>query len=112
MQPWARRSGKSQIFSGIGFTIFFGFLTIWLHNPFIAIPLFFTGILPIMKGIDRQIGNRPKSRIENRQKPKTLSPDEQERMVLKCAREKRGIVTPAIVAVEDRNTHYGSRKNS
>ncbi len=98
-----RHSGNSQIFTGIGFTAFFGFLAIWLHNPFIAIPLFFAGILPIMKGIDRRISSRPTQRIDKPRRetqPKPLSGDEQERLILKCAKENGGVLTPALAAVE------------
>ncbi len=56
-----------------------------------------------MKGIDRRISSSPSRKIEDPRretKPKSLTGDEQERLILKCAKENRGVLTPALAAVE------------
>jgi len=94
------RSGSNQIFSGLGFIALFSTLYFIFHGWFWIFPLFFAGVLPVMKGIDRVLSDNASRRIEKPRKQRPLSREERERRVLTCARSCKGIVTPALIAVE------------
>jgi len=95
-----RHSGEASLTTGLVLTAAFGlawYLTrsepwawLWLF------PIVFAGLLPAVSGIRRLGGDRP-ARPEAQAR---LSPAEAERRVLLTAREAKGLVTPALVALK------------
>lgn len=82
-------------------TLIFGALFLVLDIGWMLIPLLFAGILPMARGAGRYLEERSeKKRLEERRRPKTLSSDDRERIVLKSAQRHAGVVTPTILAVE------------
>jgi hypothetical protein len=95
-----RRSGEASLTTGLVLTAAFclaWYLTrshplawLWLF------PIVFAGLLPAIAGIRRLGQDRPE-RMEGRGKPTAA---EAERQVLLAARDARGLVTPALVALK------------
>ena len=90
-----KKSAEASITTGIVFTIAFGIA--WASTgiwPFIF-PMFFAGVLPAVEGFRRLMKERSRGR--------NLSIDDEasgEKQVLQTARDEKGIITPALVALK------------
>ncbi len=90
-----KKSAEASITTGIVFTLAFGIAWkvtgIWAF----AFPMFFAGVLPAVEGIRRLICER-----ESGEKKAVDFDTYGEKQVLQTAKEEKGIVTPALVALE------------
>ncbi len=91
-----RRSAEASLTSGLIFTVVFG--VAWALLPrmwWFVFPLVFAGILPAMQGIRRMVQYRSeqRDRVGNREAWA-------EKQILRTAREERGVVTPALIALK------------
>jgi hypothetical protein len=95
-----RRSGEASLTTGLVLTAAFclawyltrGHPLAWLW----LFPIVFAGLLPAISGI-RRLGQERSGRLEGRARPTAV---EAERQVLLAARDARGLVTPALVALK------------
>ena len=89
-----RKSGEASLSSGIAFTIIFGAIYLANGSWIWLFPLCFIGIIPVVEGIRRIVVNRRQPKIESAH---TESSNEKE--VLRIAKNEKGKVTPAVVAL-------------
>jgi hypothetical protein len=111
-----RRSAEASITSGLIFTVAFGLAGILTQQWWFIFPLVFAGILPLAEGLRRLRRERLKSRgrvvVEwTEEEPQALlSSAAAEKQVLLAAKEEKGIVTPALVALKTELTIQEAEK--
>jgi hypothetical protein len=92
-RPW------ESVFSGLAFGAGFGIY--WFLNPgqfWPIFPIVFAGVLPFLNGLRQVIASRgPRLSAAQRE---ALD----EKQILRIARDSRGVVTPALVALESELT--------
>jgi hypothetical protein len=98
LHPMARqRSGTAEFFSGLGATVLFGSLYLFLNSGIFIFVGVLAGVLPMIRGVSKMIDSRVArnelKQVEGRTQENT------ERIVLSLARSQRGQLTPTIVAV-------------
>jgi hypothetical protein len=90
-----KKSAGSSIISGIVFTLAFGIVWVVTDEWWPVLPMFFVGVLPLLEGIRRLLAERRSGRGAN------LPPGvAEEKQILHTAREEKGLVTPALVALK------------
>lgn len=93
-----RVRARDEFISGLTMTIVFGALWLVFGSKFWILPMVFAGLIPSIRGGVRFFTDRSLPRRKARQIPgKTTSSIERE--ILAVARNERGTVTPAIVAL-------------
>jgi len=94
----SRRSAEASLTSGIVFTIGFGIawsITGWW---FFIFPLLFAGVMPMVEGFRRLAAARSyKPRTVQARRSSATSTDKQ---ILLAAKEEKGVVTPALIALK------------
>jgi predicted transcriptional regulator len=91
-----RKSGVESFTTGLVFAAAFGIY--WYFNPghwWPIFPIIFAGVIPALNGLRMMI----RLRQEKKDIPKILE-DRSEKVILKIAKEEKGTVTPAKVALE------------
>jgi len=93
-----RRSAEASLTSGIIFTVAFGIawsITGWW---FFIFPLLFAGVMPMVEGIRRlALARYSKPPVAKPRKPSVAS---MEKQILLTAKEEKGVVTPALIALK------------
>jgi hypothetical protein len=89
------KKAGSSITSGIVFTLAFGIIWAVTGGWWCVFPMFFAGVLPILEGSRRLLADRRGQRRSDL--PPGVS---EEKQILRTAKEERGIVTPALVALK------------
>ena len=93
----AQKNGIAELFSGLGAIAVFGALYVLTHSGIFIFVGVFAGVLPAIRGLSKvmqaRVDSRERARIEAR------TADSAERTVLILARQEKGRLTPAIVAV-------------
>jgi hypothetical protein len=93
-----RRSAEASLTSGIIFTLAFGIAWAVTHIVWLAIPMLFAGVMPMVEGIRRLASaRRYKPVAAQSKKPAVASIEKQ---ILLTAKEENGIVTPALIALK------------
>lgn len=95
-----KRSGNNEFYSGLGMTLAFGAVYLIFHSWFWLFPLIFAGILPMARGAGKLLEERSQTRLKEPSKPRELSKEARERLILKAAQKHKGVVTPTMIAVE------------
>ncbi len=90
-----KKSGEASITTGIVFTIAFGAAWVATGGWFWVFPMVFAGVLPAVEGFRRLITERANSGHRN-----VENENYGEKQVLKTAKDEKGIVTPALVALK------------
>ena len=93
-----RRSAEASLTSGIVFTIGFGIAWSMTGWWFFIFPLLFAGVMPMVEGFRRLAVSR-----HYRPRPvqaKRSSVAAIEKQILLAAREEKGVVTPALIALK------------
>lgn len=93
-----RRSAEASLTSGIIFTVAFGIAWSVTGWWFFIFPLLFAGIMPMVEGIRRLVSARYSKPIAA--EPKAKSVASVEKQILRAAKEEKGIVTPALIALK------------
>jgi hypothetical protein len=88
-----KKSAEGAITSGVVFTLAFGIAWAVTGEWWFVFPVFFAGVLPAVDGWRRL--SREKQ-LRAREAPELSG----EKQVLKTAKEERGVVTPALVALK------------
>jgi hypothetical protein len=91
----AHRSAEGSLTSGLIFTFAFGLAWILTGKWFFIFPLIFAGVLPAMEGFRRLVGQKTYQRDLSINRGAR-----EEKQILLAAREARGVVTPALVALK------------
>lgn len=92
----AHKSAEGSLTSGLIFTLAFGVLLVLYPQQWWWIfPLVFAGILPAASGLRRLIRARGQSRERVGDREAWA-----EKQILRTARDERGVVTPALVALK------------
>ncbi len=90
-----RKSAEASLTSGIVFTVAFGIAWSITGIWFFIFPLLFAGVMPMVEGIRRLAAARYE-RPAVAKKSSAWS----EKQILQAAKEEKGIVTPALVALK------------
>lgn len=92
------RSGWEAVTTGFAIAAVFGFLYLRGGSWIWIFPAVFAGLLPMMDGFRRVIaaGQQRKAQFAQTQR----RPEQMEREVLQIARDRGGVVTPSLVALE------------
>jgi hypothetical protein len=103
-------STRKEIASGLSMVLLFGVIAFVFGSRFWLIPMVFTGVLPVVRGISRVGGIKSRLRTfgyeveeENIGEPVINAPQSRgkvESKILRAAQTHKGIITPAIVALE------------
>lgn len=93
-----RRSAEASLTSGLVFTVAFGIAWSVTNIVWFAIPMLFAGVLPMIEGIRRLAAARASKPIAAQ--PKKPSVASVEKQILRAAKEEKGIVTPALIALK------------
>ena len=93
-----RKSAEASLTSGIIFTVAFGILWSVTNIVWFVIPMLFAGVMPMVEGIRRLASARySKPPVTQHKKPSVASVEKQ---ILLTAKEEKGVVTPALVALK------------
>jgi hypothetical protein len=92
-----RRSAEASLTSGIVFTIAFGIAWSVTGLWFFVFPLVFAGVMPLVEGLRRLISQRSRPRLASAAGHGSVSSEKQ---ILLVAKEEKGVVTPALVALK------------
>lgn len=93
-----RKSAEASLTSGIIFTAAFGVAWAVTGMVWLAIPMLFAGVMPMVEGIRRLVAARhSRPALGERKKPSVASAEKQ---ILLTAKEERGVVTPALIALK------------
>ena len=93
-----RKSAEASLTSGIVFTVAFGIAWSVTGIVWLAIPMLFAGVMPMVEGIRRLAAAR--SSKPTAPKPKKPSVASIEKQILLTAKEENGVVTPALIALK------------
>ena len=93
-----RRSAEASLTSGIVFTVGFGIAWSITGLWFFIFPLLFAGVMPMVEGIRRLAAARYSKPIAA--EPKKSSIASIEKQILLAAKEEKGVVTPALIALK------------
>jgi hypothetical protein len=105
-----RRSAEASITSGAVFTVAFGLAGILTQQWWFIFPLVFAGILPLAEGLRRLRRERlPPKQVEE-QPQALLTSAAAEKQILLAAKEEKGIVTPALIALKTELTIQEAEK--
>lgn len=96
-EPRRRRSAEASLSSGIVFTAAFAIAWSVTGWWFFVFPLIFVGVMPLVEGLRRLVSQRNRPRVSARAGAGSVSSEKQ---VLLVAKEERGVVTPALVALK------------
>jgi hypothetical protein len=93
-----RLKARDEFISGLTMTIAFGALWIFLGSGFWVFPMVFAGVIPLVRGGFRYFSGRklPEKRRRQLLEEKTVNV---ERAILSVAKEEKGRITPALVAL-------------
>jgi hypothetical protein len=105
-----RRSAEAAITSGLIFTVAFGLAGIFTRTWWFIFPLVFAGILPLAEGLRRLRQERLLKRPVEEQPQVLLSSAAAEKQILLAAKEEKGLVTPALVALKTELTIQEAEK--
>ena len=94
--------GRQEFFSGLSMTILFTLLYFFVFGVgawWVIFPLVFAGILPLSRGLFKLLENRSreKSIAEREAAQNARYP---EKLILQTARDRKGRVTPALIALD------------
>jgi hypothetical protein len=93
-----RKSAEASLTSGIIFTAAFGVAWAVTGIVWLAIPMLFAGVMPMVEGVRRLVAARhSRPVVGERSKPSVASVEKQ---ILLTAKEERGVVTPALIALK------------
>lgn len=92
-----RKSAEASLTSGIVFTVAFGIAWSVTGLWFFVFPLIFAGVMPMVEGVRRLLGERSRPRVSAQAGRSAVSSEKQ---ILLVAKEERGVVTPALVALK------------
>ena len=93
-----RKSAGASLTSGIIFTAAFGIAWAVTGIVWLAIPMLFAGVMPMVEGIRRLVSARHyRPSVGERKKSSVASAEKQ---ILLTAKEERGVVTPALIALK------------
>lgn len=95
-----KRSGSNEFYSGLGMTLAFGAVYLIFNSFFWIFPLVFAGILPMARGAGKILEERSRARLNEPPKPREMSKEDRERLILKSAQKHKGVITPTMIAVE------------
>jgi len=95
LEPRRRRSPHASLSSGVVFTVAFGLAWYFTRVWFFVFPLIFAGIMPMVEGLRRLAGSRDQPRL-----PSKSGQVSSEKQILLVAKEEKGVVTPALVALK------------
>lgn len=95
-----RKTAEASITSGLIFTVVFGLAGIFTQQWWFIFPLVFAGIMPLADGLRRLRRERLSGRPAAGERPAMLDGASAEKQVLLAAKEEKGIVTPALVALK------------
>jgi hypothetical protein len=93
-----RRSAEASLTSGIVFTLAFGIAWAVTGIVWLAIPMLFAGVMPMVEGIRRLASARRYKPVAAQ--PKKPSVAAVEKQILLAAKEENGVVTPALIALK------------
>jgi hypothetical protein len=93
-----RRSAEASLTSGIVFTIVFGILWSFTNIVWFVIPMLFAGVMPMVEGIRRLAAARYSKPMVAELKKSSIASIEKQ--ILLAAKEEKGVVTPALVALK------------
>ena len=93
-----RRSAEASLTSGIIFTVAFGIAWSVTGIVWLAIPMLFAGVMPMVEGIRRLASARRYKPVAAQPKKPTVASIEKQ--ILLTAREENGVVTPALIALK------------
>ena len=91
----ARKSAEGSLTSGLIFTLAFGVLLVVTRMWWWVFPLVFAGLLPAVSGLQRLMRSRLDAREHSGDREAWA-----EKQVLRAARDGKGVVTPALVALK------------
>ena len=100
MMNYHKRHGKqfnspfTSIIMGLAFACAFGLAWIFTRGWFFIFPLVFVGVLPMIEGIKRLSTQRTRNQLGDKKNKKNV-----ERQILMVAKQHKGKVTPALVAL-------------
>ena len=90
-----RKSAEGSLTSGLLFTLAFGVLLVMTRQWWWVFPLVFAGLLPAVSGLQRLMRSRLDAREHSGDREAWA-----EKQVLRAARDGKGVVTPALVALK------------
>jgi len=93
-----RKSAEASLTSGIIFTVAFGIAWAVTDIVWLAFPMLFAGVLPMVEGIRRLYAARSSKPVVTR--PKKPGVAWVEKQILLTAKEENGVVTPALIALK------------
>jgi hypothetical protein len=93
-----RKSAEASLTSGIVFTLAFGIAWAVTGIVWLAIPMLFAGVMPMVEGIRRLASARRYKPVAAQ--PKKPSVATVEKQILLAAKEENGVVTPALIALK------------
>jgi hypothetical protein len=105
-----RRSAEASITSGLIFTVAFGLAGILTQQWWFIFPLVFAGILPLAEGLRRLRSQRQVRKLPEEEPQVLLSSAAAEKQILLAAKEEKGIITPALVALKTELTIQEAEK--
>lgn len=94
-----KRSPEASITTGAIFTLAFGLGWYFTGTWWFVFPMVFAGILPLVEGL-RRLGRERQLRVDGTQREALRSTASAEKQILLTAKEEKGIVTPALVALK------------
>lgn len=92
-----RRSAEASLTSGIVFTAAFGIAWSVTGLWFFVFPLIFAGVIPMVEGFRRLLSERRGPQVSA---PAGRGAVSSEKQILLAAKEEKGVVTPALVALK------------
>jgi uncharacterized SAM-binding protein YcdF (DUF218 family) len=92
-----RRSAEASLTSGIVFAVAFGIAWSVTGLWFFVFPLIFAGVMPMVEGLRRLASQRRRPQLAAGAKPGGVTSEKQ---ILLVAKEEKGVVTPALVALK------------
>ena len=105
-----RRSAEAAITSGLIFTVAFGLAGFFTRTWWFIFPMVFVGILPLAEGLRRLRAERPQRRQVEQEPQVLLSSAAAQKQILLAAKEEKGLVTPALVALKTELTIQEAEK--
>jgi hypothetical protein len=108
-----RRSAEASITSGAIFTVAFGLALILTPNQWgwwFVFPLVFAGILPLVDGLRRLRRERLPPKPVGEEPQALITSAAAEKQILLAAKEEKGLITPALVALKTELTIQEAEK--
>lgn len=90
-----RKSPGASLTSGLVFTAAFGIAWYVTRQWFFVFPLVFAGLMPLVEGLRRLASDRSRPQL-----PNTTGGTSPEKQILLVAKEQKGVVTPALIALK------------